>query len=134
MPQPPLLFRGCCKTHVEASVGAVIEGVNELSGEHIPLLEKEGWMRGQKYREATLVRADGVVSPARSLGLNAFAGLTTILCFALSRSRFAPVCGNSVASRYLIYAASSPPFQGGECRLIPIHSHLHRAPLQKVRS
>src|SRR5262249_44270392 len=72
---PPLLGRGCCKTRVEGSVGAVIEGVNELSGEHIPLLEKEGRMRGQKYREATLVRADGVVSPARSLGLNCFAGL-----------------------------------------------------------
>ena len=26
-------------------VGAVYEGVNELSGEHIPLLEKEGWLR-----------------------------------------------------------------------------------------
>jgi hypothetical protein len=41
------------------------EGVNELSGEHIPLLEKEGWMRGQKHREASLVRADGVVSSAK---------------------------------------------------------------------
>jgi hypothetical protein len=29
-------------------VGAVYEGVNELSGEHIPFLEKEGWMRGPK--------------------------------------------------------------------------------------
>src|SRR5262252_10737189 len=89
---------------------------------HIPLLEKEGWMRGPKYREATLVRADGVVSPATSLGLNAFAELTTLLCFALSRSRFAPVCGNTVASRYLIYAASTPPFQGGECRPTQPHS------------
>jgi hypothetical protein len=25
-----------------------MEGVNELSGEDIPLLEKEGWMRGPK--------------------------------------------------------------------------------------
>jgi hypothetical protein len=39
---------------------------NELSGKHIPLLEKEGWMRGKEIREATLVRADGVVRPAKS--------------------------------------------------------------------
>src|SRR5215831_21199910 len=36
-----------------------------------------------------------------------------------------PVCGSSVASHLLIDAAATPPFQGGECRLIPIHSHLH---------
>jgi hypothetical protein len=29
-------------------IRAVIEAVNELSGEDIPLLEKEGWMRGSK--------------------------------------------------------------------------------------
>jgi hypothetical protein len=52
-------------------------------GEHIPLLEKEGWMRGQKkYREATLLRADGVVRPAECLGLTTFAELTPRLrCF-----------------------------------------------------
>ena len=33
--------------------------------------------RLRKYREATLVRADGVVRPAKSLGLNIFAELTT---------------------------------------------------------
>jgi hypothetical protein len=43
-------------------------------------LEKEGWMRGQeKYREATFVRADGVVKPAKSSGLNTFAELTTFM-------------------------------------------------------
>ena len=53
-----------------ATVGAVCEGVNESLGEHIPLLEKEGWMRGpKKYREATLVRADGVVSSAKAFSL-----------------------------------------------------------------
>jgi hypothetical protein len=34
-------------------------------------------MRGQKYRKATLFRADGVVYAAKSLGLNASAKLTT---------------------------------------------------------
>jgi hypothetical protein len=29
-------------------IRAAVEDVNELSGERIPLLEKEGWMRGQK--------------------------------------------------------------------------------------
>jgi hypothetical protein len=36
------------------------------------------------------------------------------LCFALPRSRSAPVCGASVASRLLIDAAATPPWQGGE--------------------
>jgi hypothetical protein len=49
--------------------------------------------RSKKRREATLVRADGVVSSAELYRPEDFAGLTTILCFALSRSRFAPVCG-----------------------------------------
>jgi hypothetical protein len=35
--------------HVVADLRACpSEGVNELSGEHIPLLEEEVWMRGQK--------------------------------------------------------------------------------------
>jgi hypothetical protein len=36
------------------------------------------------------------------------------LCFALSRSRCAPVCGAAVASRLFIDAAATPPLQGGE--------------------
>ena len=52
--------------------------MNELESGIIPLLEKEGWMRDQeKCREATLVRADGVVRSAKSLGLKRFADLTT---------------------------------------------------------
>ena len=35
-----------------------------------------------------------------------------------------PVCGASVASRLFIYAAATPPFQGGECCSFPIDSHL----------
>src|SRR6266571_1871437 len=34
--------------------------------------------------------------------------------FALSRSRFAPVCAASVASQHLLDGACSPPLRGGE--------------------
>jgi|ERR1051326_1176585 hypothetical protein len=39
-------------------------------------------------------------------------------CFALSRSRFAPVCGASVATRLLIHAEANPPV-GGEELAVP---------------
>jgi hypothetical protein len=55
-----------------------VKGVNEVSGEHIPLLEKEGWMRGPKISRSHL-------SPRRRGGQfgeafrpNDFAELTTI--------------------------------------------------------
>src|SRR5437016_3608839 len=35
-----------------------------------------------------------------------------------------PVCGASEASRLFINAAATPPFQGGECVSLPIHSHV----------
>src|SRR5215471_4766722 len=88
--------------------------VNELSGKHIPLLEKEGWMRGQKISRSHL-------SPRRRGGQTG-----EMIRPERFRRTDHPVCGNSVASRYLIYAAATPPFQGGECRLILIDSHLHR--------
>src|SRR5215471_15050432 len=40
-------------------------------------LKRRGICAVKKHLEATLVRADGVVRPAKSLGLNAFAELTT---------------------------------------------------------
>ena len=85
---------------------------NELSGEHNPLLEKEGRMRGQKILRSHL-------SPRRRGGQTG-----EMIRPEHFRRPDHPVCGNLVASRYLIYAAGTPPFQGGECRLIPIHSHL----------
>src|SRR5437867_5523963 len=43
-----------------------------------PLLAEEGWLRHQlKSCEATEAAADGVVSSAKSSGLNSFAELTT---------------------------------------------------------
>jgi hypothetical protein len=58
-----------------------------MSGaKNIPLLAEEGWLRGQKRsREATLFRADGVVSSAP---MQDFADLTT------------PSAPLKVASRY----------------------------------
>jgi hypothetical protein len=91
--------------------------VNELESGIIPLLEKEGWMRDQENREATLVRADGVVRSAKSLGLKSFAELLLRLRpigLALRVLRLRPigacasghpVCGASEASRLCINAA-----------------------------
>ena len=63
-----------------------------LKTSDIPLLEKEGWTRHQtRYREATFEGADGVVRPAKSSGLKVSRS-DHIYGFALSRSRFAPVC------------------------------------------
>jgi len=46
-----------------SDVGAVIESVNESTGEgKFPSSAEEGWMRDEKRsREATEIRADGVV-------------------------------------------------------------------------
>ena len=55
--------------------------------------------------------ADGVVSSAR---LRRPAELTTNYGFALSRSRFAPVCASFVASRHFLDGAATPPLRGGE--------------------
>src|SRR5215831_5007631 len=93
---------------------------NELSGKHIPLLEKEGWMRGSKISRSHL-------SPRRQGGKPG-----EIIRPERFRRTDHPVCGNSVASRYLIYAAATPPFQGGECCLIPIHSRFHRPGLLQL--
>jgi hypothetical protein len=68
--------------------------VNELPGEHSPLLE--GWMRVKKYREATLVRADGRFARLRQFG--------SFAIFDLCRSL--------------------PSFSRRGMRLIPIDSHL----------
>src|SRR6516164_6142451 len=107
----PLFTGELCVTEIW-TVGAVYEGVNELSGELIPLLEKEGRMRGQKILRSHL-------SPRRQSDQTG-----EMIRPERFRQTDHPVCGNSVASRYLIYAAATPPFQGGECRWIPIHSHL----------
>src|SRR6516164_7223219 len=81
---------------------AVGEGANEFSGEHIPLLEQEGRRRGPKISRSHL-------SPRRR------GGRTGEIIRPESRGRTDhPVCGDSVASRCLIYAAASPPVPGGE--------------------
>src|SRR5437867_11347433 len=72
-----------------------------------------------KSCEATESVADGVVSSAKSSGLNSFAELTTPA---------APFRNGSI----FIYGASTPPLRGGEysARGQFVHSHVHRRPLQ----
>ena len=59
-------------------------------------------MRGQKSCEATLFRADGVVSSAKILRPEHFAKLTT------------PSAPTKEASQHFNYVASTPPLRGGE--------------------
>src|SRR5881628_3121698 len=69
----------------------------------IPLLAEEGVAAAStKSCEATESAADGVVSSAKSSGLNSFAELTT------------PAAPFRNASIFL-YGASTPPLRGGEC-------------------
>ena len=60
--------------------------------------------------------ADGVVNLKLCIGMRSerCRVIDHSLCFALSRSRCAPVCGVAVASRLFIDAAATPPWQGGE--------------------
>src|SRR5437867_980582 len=83
----------------------------KFSGQHIPLLAEEGCPRHPKTMDPFRFVADGVVSSAR---LRRPAELTTNYGFALSRSRFAPVCASFVASRHFLDGAATPPLRGGE--------------------
>ena len=75
-------FRAC-PSNAESALGAVCEGVNEWSGEHIPLLEKEGWMRGPKISRSNL-------SPRRRGGQTG-----EMIRPERFRRTDQPVCGNS---------------------------------------
>src|SRR5881397_3595871 len=99
----------------------------KFSAQHIPLLAEEGSPRHQKPKDPFRFVADGVVSLAR---LRRPAELTTDYGFALSRSRFAPVCAAFVASRHFLDGAATfeaspyrahaprPPLRGGEYDLL----------------
>src|SRR6266850_798917 len=72
--------------------------------------------------------ADGVVNhkPCFAMRSSTCRVIDHSLCFALSRSRSAPVCGASVASQLFIDAAATP-WQGGECAPFQfIHSFIDR--------
>src|SRR5213080_45165 len=69
-----------------------------------------------------------VVSSAKLFRPEDFAELTTITA---SRSRFAPVCGASVASQLLVDAAASSPLRGGE--YTTFNSSSHRVTCQVTR-
>src|SRR5262249_20053120 len=68
--------------------------------------------RSKKNCEATLFRADGVVSSAKTLRPGHFAELPT------------PSAPTKEASQHLINVASTPPLRGWECCAVPVHSHL----------
>ena len=69
---------------------------------NIPLLAEEGWLRYQvKAAKPPKGAAGGVVSSAKSSGLNTFAELTTPAALFRNGSIF-------------IYGASTPPLRGGE--------------------
>src|SRR5205809_3924441 len=67
-----------------------------------------------------------VVSLAKLFRPEDFAELTTI-----TASRFAPVCGASVASQLLVDAAASSPLRGGE--YTTFNSSSHRVTCQVTR-
>jgi len=92
MPQPPLLAK-------EGNAPALKHSVNSFP--RFPSLQRRG---GRAIKKMTPFRigADGVVRPAKCLGLKSFAELTT------------PSARSKVASRYFLDRASTPPFQGGE--------------------
>src|SRR6266850_561260 len=91
------------------------ERVNELQGSTFPSLPRRG---GRAIKKMVPFRrgADGVVNLKLCFGMRSerCRVIDHYLCFALSRSRCAPVCGVAVASRLLIDAAAIPPCQGGE--------------------
>ena len=60
----------------------------------------------RKYREATLFSADEVVDQENPLDNHSY-------CFALSGSRFAPVCAGSDAARHFLGGAATPPVREG---------------------
>ena len=97
-------------------VAAVYKGVDELRCALFPSLHrrKEGWLRHQENREATEADAAGVVFLFFSFGKPPRPRCQRMLCGVLLIAR--------------------PPLlavmQGGDYRLISIHSHVHRPPLQ----
>src|SRR5438034_9286061 len=85
-------------------------GINKMLRSHRSAAD--GREAQARQREAVIV-----VSSAKPSGLNNFAELTTPAALFRNGSIF-------------FDCASTPPFQGGEYSLIPIHSHLHTPRLQ----
>src|SRR5262249_54404530 len=102
---------------------AVKEGVNELeSSRFIPLLAEEGWLRHQiRVAKPPKSASNGMVSSAKSSGLNSFAELLLRLRpigLALRATPAAPFRNGSI----FIYGASTPPLRGGEYSTFNISS------------
>src|SRR5438093_13691033 len=96
----------------------------------IPLLAEEGWPRPKNSPVPKKARTGWSVR--RNLQAPTSRRTDHYYGFALSRSRFAPVCGFFGGFATVIDAATSPPLRGGEypeLNFSPIHSHL-LSPLQ----
>src|SRR5215510_9671037 len=88
-----------------AGLSALIQGTNELNSRRLsPLLAEQGGRAINKMdpfrngaagakREPDRAKPQLLVSSAKLFRPENLAELTTYYCFALSRSRFAPVCG-----------------------------------------
>src|SRR6058998_1351274 len=82
----------------------------KFSGRTFPSSQRRG-VRDIKKMNPFRFTADGVVSSApasKASRTDHYYG------FALSRSRFAPVCAAFVASRHFLDGAATPPLRGGE--------------------
>src|SRR5206468_9852737 len=101
---------------------ATFSFLDKVFGAHIPLLAEEGCPRHQKNGSVPICRGRGgqFGTPSKASRTDHYYG------FALSRSRFAPVCAAFVASRHFLDGAASleasryraraprPPLRGGE--------------------
>src|SRR6516225_11076288 len=93
-----------------------------------PSLKRRGGCGINKSREATETPQTGW-SVRRNLRPEHFRRTDHIYGFALSRSRFAPVCADKGGFAIFLDRASTPPFHGGEYTRPNIHSHLLRPAL-----
>src|SRR6058998_2201077 len=102
------------------STVAAVYGRREVEFGIFPSSQRRGGRASNKWIPSE-IGAAGVVSSAKLFRPKHFAELTT------------PSAASSVASRLLLMPQPSPPLRGGEypeLNFSPIHSHLHRPPLQ----
>jgi len=118
----PLLIRGWCKTHDEACVGAVVEGVTNCTGRHSPPDIGGVDATSIRSREASFIGADGVVE-------NGTSSTERIVKHFVNPDH--PVCAAAVATHLFLMAQPPLLYQEGNCQP-HIHSQLLRPGLQLI--
>src|SRR5438105_13773944 len=88
-----------------------IDRTARVAGPALLVLRLKIALTNSPPRRGGVARSAGVVSSAKSRTCRS----DHYYGFALSRSRFAPVCAAFGGSRHLIGGASSPPLRGGAC-------------------